>query len=383
LASPGERMYMTCNKNEIKVYGTGSKEYQLMQEVDMIMKMSNNYFNNEILKASPDTFKLKMLTINDELKKAENDIRQTENLPALNAYIASSREAFLGNKLSEFKSFRDYMSRRNQEELPPLPAGFIPENQSYLNEWKDMTAFSSVSRQIQMDLHKKSASAYKETQILEMLDEYEEDNSSAAYQVFFSMYMTKAIQDKNFLIGENVIQKFKQDVIPDFITGKILKDYQNAKNQFLGLKIPDGANLTQNLETSGDSLLSQIIEKHRGKTLYFDIWATWCGPCIGEFKFAKEFHEKLDKDKVQVVYLAGHSKENTWKATIAEHGLLGDHYLLNIEQYEQIAKKFESQGFPHYAIVDGEGNIRSKSAPRPSIRQAELNTNLVQTLNEM
>ncbi|MFT7036005.1 MAG: hypothetical protein ACJA2S_004532 [Cyclobacteriaceae bacterium] len=43
------------------------------------------------------------------------------------------------------------------------------------------------------------------------------------------------------------------------------------------------------------SLFDSIKKKHLGKTLYVDIWGTWCGPCISSFKHLPELRKSLSE----------------------------------------------------------------------------------------
>jgi thiol-disulfide isomerase/thioredoxin len=62
--------------------------------------------------------------------------------------------------------------------------------------------------------------------------------------------------------------------------------------------------------------LKEVIASHKGQPLFIDVWATWCGPCIEEFAYAKGMHEEI-KD-VTFIYLCIDSKEKLYLNALAE-----------------------------------------------------------------
>lgn len=46
------------------------------------------------------------------------------------------------------------------------------------------------------------------------------------------------------------------------------------------------------------------FETFRGKTIFLNLWATWCGPCRAEMPGIQSLYEKTDKDKVVFVMLS-------------------------------------------------------------------------------
>jgi thiol-disulfide isomerase/thioredoxin len=59
--------------------------------------------------------------------------------------------------------------------------------------------------------------------------------------------------------------------------------------------------LIQHVDSIGKSGLEQLITNRKGKTLFLNIWATWCVPCIEEFPDIVKLSEKFKNSDLEVI----------------------------------------------------------------------------------
>lgn len=141
-----------------------------------------------------------------------------------------------------------------------------------------------------------------------------------------------------------------------------------------GIQIRDYSS-DENLE-----LLRSIINKNPGKVLYIDFWAPWCRPCMDEMPKSKLLQKKYDNKNIAFIYLGFKCSEESWKMTISQLKLTGIHYRLTDQQCDDYSKIFDFSGIPFYIIINKEGLVIDKNAPRPS-DQSKLNDILNKLLN--
>ena len=114
----------------------------------------------------------------------------------------------------------------------------------------------------------------------------------------------------------------------------------------------------------------------KGKYVYVDVWATWCGPCIREIPSLKQVEKDYHGKNIVFVSLSiDEAKDHDkWKAMVTEKELGGIQLMADKDWKSQFVEDYGILGIPRFILIDPQGNIVSADAPRPS--EAKLRTML-------
>lgn len=121
-------------------------------------------------------------------------------------------------------------------------------------------------------------------------------------------------------------------------------------------KSKTGYVINETPKTEGDKLFEAIIGKYKGKVVFVDFWATWCGPCRRGMEQMKPLKEELKDKDIEFVYITDQSSPiDTWNMMVPD--IKGEHYRVSNDEWNHFASRFNISGIPHYMLVNKEGVV--------------------------
>ena len=110
------------------------------------------------------------------------------------------------------------------------------------------------------------------------------------------------------------------------------------------------------------------LSDFKGKYVYIDVWATWCGPCIAEIPFLKKVEEKYEGKNIAFVSISVDVQKDfeKWKKFVKDKQLGGIQLFADKNWNSDFVKSFGINSIPRFILIDPSGKVVSADAARPS-----------------
>ncbi|WP_104735878.1 TlpA family protein disulfide reductase [Hanstruepera ponticola] len=158
----------------------------------------------------------------------------------------------------------------------------------------------------------------------------------------------------------------------------MLDSYKRYIGQAIALKkeLPKGAESPTFEDYENYDGTKTSLEDLKGKYVYIDVWATWCGPCKAEIPALKAIEEEYHDKNIQFVSMSidddrthGGSWDQAredWKAMVKDKELGGIQIFAPKGWQSEFVQNYKINGIPRFILIDPDGNVVTPDAPRPS-----------------
>lgn len=388
---PGDSLAFLISKETINIDGNNSIGNEFLNNLDRPF-----YAQSEARKFQKDTLASSLVSkIND--KKFEeyrllDSIKQTCKLgEEIYSFLHDDIHIYYQNLISEITALHYYSSYHTDPQDIKIPISIDSlweatyekdpigyKKPVYSNWWYDyalnyISAFSDYNNNT-------GGIGNQHTKVLERATKVLNGHN---LEVFLARYIhTFGRQNKlepelikmyNTYIAKFPDSPFDHYVFPEI--KKIIKFQENLNNLNPEIEI-----ITDYEEISS---LEDLISRYKGKVIYIDIWATWCGPCLDEFRHYEELYKRYKNSEIEFIFLSTDrsNMKQRWLEMIKGYELKGHHLLANIELQNDLHRMLnDSDGkyfIPRYILINPNGEIINCKANKPS--ENEL---LIQQLDE-
>lgn len=200
-----------------------------------------------------------------------------------------------------------------------------------------------------------------------LFGDYEQKLTGAARETAMAHILLGDASSENYdphmpQLAERFSQMFPQSVWREKIERAV------AENRaFNDAATPDDIHFR---DVTTASSLQEILARYRGKVVFMDIWATWCGPCRASFAHVAPLQQYAAENDIVLLYLSidRAEDEEKWRKMAVRYDLKGEHIIINDKFRKEIYETFGNDGalfIPHCAIFDKGGELRFRAAASP------------------
>lgn len=345
--------------NSLTFIGQGAVENNYLADKALGKSAANNFV--QFYSQEESEFKSAIAKI-----KAENEQRLDSLENADDAFLAIARQNLV---YDDYEYLNTYVQRHGyytkKENFEPSE-GFIPEELENMN-YDNADAY-------------KSSTAYKNLAIQTTLDDmFEAIGSDLTAVTTDNLEMMNAIKipelkdDVVEYVGSFIVSPGNENMesLYNFMTSQVTSEkvksnltelFEKNKNLVKGKPSPEFVNYENH--KGGQTSLADL----KGKYVYVDVWATWCGPCIREIPSLKEVEEQFHNENIEFVSTSIDElgSRDKWFDMVNDKELGGMQLMADNAWKSDFVQAYGIDGIPRFILIDPDGNIVSADAPRPS-----------------
>lgn len=115
------------------------------------------------------------------------------------------------------------------------------------------------------------------------------------------------------------------------------------------------------------------LEQYKGKVVYVDFWASWCGPCRESFPWMKKMQQQYGKDGLVIIAVNVDQDKKLADKFLSE---FKPEFNVLFDKDGKLAEDFKVSSMPSSYVLDREGKPRFKHKGFHLDKQSQYETEL-------
>jgi thiol-disulfide isomerase/thioredoxin len=268
------------------------------------------------------------------------------------------------NRMEMYPSFYKYYtdSTFNEgDDYYSFQDGMDYNNSSYLNssEFKSFLSNFISMKAIKAKIIYANDSIKPSTYMIYMKTALDVLTNDSVKNSYLATYVKGLISYKDYseLAGE--LKFFRENCKDKKLLEDFDKEYQSR------ILIQKGQ---PSIEFTGETAAGEKVKlsDFKGKYVYVDVWATWCGPCKYEIPFLKKLEEDYNSKNIVFLSYSIDDDRKAWEKFVPENALKGVQIIGEKAWKSKLCLDYKIFGVPTFMLFDIEGKIISVSMTRPS-----------------
>lgn len=348
-----------------------SNEYEKIS----IGSESLGYYNKELILKEPDSIK----KLTDYFFKIKENILQDIQNPEKHENLNDASRKLLTQKALNdyYKNINSWLQYTDKETAIQILKNSLKDNSldqgfksDYSNNLLDVSTLDNKFLEsnlhitlniLQQEYYTKTKTKVK-TRFYSLYDHLPTYFNGELLQIAKSICIDKMMSWNEPWVE---IEKRYQDYISSYGSDKYIKDFELQNQNKLSNEINDNKKLTLGTISKSSISLEKLIQKHKGKPIYVDYWASWCAPCIQNMPTSKKLEDKLG-DKVEFIFISIDTDELKWESASQSLNLSAANSLITINyETSEFIKHYNVKEIPRYMIYDKNGTLYNDKAPSP------------------
>ena len=121
-------------------------------------------------------------------------------------------------------------------------------------------------------------------------------------------------------------------------------------------KFSEKALQDQFINFDGNSVsFKSILDKHIGRDILINVWASWCKDCIKSLPKLQELQKSYPN--IDYIFLSLDKSQKAWRRGIERYNLEGEHYFMFSGWKGAMGDFLNLDWIPRYLLVNAEGEI--------------------------